>query len=148
MLNVKILVVKAHVLVAVFFIANNERKLWNNVLGFFSPQFSWSKETLFIAPNMIPSRELLYNSSSTISMHFKGLKQMSSIFVCFKKLYFQMRFFLTYYSYSNLKFRKSFLTSDLFATISWNIYGQYHHNETVKLYYKCISKAALSSGKE
>ena len=89
---VKILVLKAHVLEVVFFIVNNIWKIWNKIFASFFSQLSWCKEVLFVVPNMAPSWGLLYNSSSIVNINFKGLCQMSSIFVCFKEFYFQVCF--------------------------------------------------------
>ena len=121
-LTAKILVVKTHL--AIFFIANNEWKLWNNIFVSFSPQLSWRKEDLFIAPNMAPSWELLYNSLSIININFKGLCEIFSILFLLKNFIFGCVLFLIHFSYRNLKSRKKFLTSNLFATISWNIHSQ------------------------
>ena len=100
-------------------------KIMKQFFASFSPQLLWCKEGLFTGHNMAPFQGLLYNSSSVINVHFKGLCQMSSIFVSFKNFIFRCILFLMLYNYNNLKFRKKFLTSDLLATISWNLYGQY-----------------------
>ena len=73
---------------------------------------------------MTPFRGLLYTYNK--SAFFKGLCQMSSIFVSLKNLTFRCILFQMYYSCSNLKFKKSFLTSDLLPlfTITWNINDQ------------------------
>ena len=106
--------VKTHVLVAIFFNANNEWKIWNNIFALFSPQLSWCKEVLFIAPNMASSRRLLYHSSSIINAHFqRTIPDVINLLSLLKNFIFRCVLFQMYYSYSNLKFRKKYLSSDL-----------------------------------
>ena len=100
-------------LVAVFFITNNEWKLWNNIFERFSPQLSWCKEALFIAPNRAPSWGLLYHSSSIINVHFQRIMPDIMNFCLFKELYFPMRFITDVLQLQQSQFRKKNLTSNL-----------------------------------
>ena len=123
-LTAKILAVKTHVFVAILFIANNEWKLRKYCFEYFSPQFSWCKEAVFISPNTAPSRGLLYNSEKKNSFQ-RTMPNWLQFLSILQNLTFRCVLFQMYYRLQQSPIQKKVLTSDLFTTNSWNnIHGQ------------------------
>ena len=98
---------------------------------------TWCKEVLFIAPNMAPSRELLYYSSSIINVYFQGtIRDIIHLLSLLKNIVFRCVLFQMYYSYSNLKFKKRYLLE--FVSTIWYLLEYHRPNFSITWPYRGI----------
>ena len=115
--NTKILVLKSHVFVAVFFVANNKRKPCNNNFAFFS---AWLKQwrLVFSPTKALSCRFLFIIPCYNKKFIAKRLFHISPIFFSFKRFSMTYAFSFLYPSILLFFFKKSiFLTSNLLAKI-------------------------------